>query len=172
MWKSITEDAERKPTMTDEMKESLYNDYYRKVFGYLKGKTNNYHLAEDLASDVFMKVYAKADTFDETKSSVSTWIYTITRNTLTDYFRSRRVFEEIPEEMSDGSDIEETVLNNEALEELAEALEKLDERERDIIILRYYKRMKLKDIAEVIGISYAYVKLLHNKALMLLKENL
>lgn len=158
--------------MTDEMKESLYNDYYRKVFGYLKGKTSNYHLAEDLASDVFMKVYSKADTFDETKSSVSTWIYTITRNTLTDYFRSRKVFEEIPEELSDGSDIEATVLDNETLEELADALEKLDERERDIIILRYYKGMKLKDIADVIGISYAYVKLLHNKALMLLKEYL
>ena len=158
--------------MQAELKDSLYDEYYRKVFGFLKGKTNNYTLAEDLASDVFMKIYAKADTFDETKASVSTWIFTITRNTLYDYFRSRKVFEEIPETLADGSDIEEDIINQETLDELADALEQLDERERDIIILRYYKGMKLKEIAGVIGISYAYVKLLHNTALVQMKEYL
>ena len=51
-------------------------------------------------------------------------------------------------------------------------LEKLDERARDIIILRYYSGFKLTEIAEKLDISYSYVKLLHNNALENLKNYL
>lgn len=157
-------------TITESLKESIYRDYYKKVCGLIISKTNNPYLAEDLAADVFVKVYEKLDTFDETKASLSTWIYTITRNKLTDYYRSRRVFEEIPEDMADDSSVEDDVLNGEALEVLANALESLDERERDIIILRFYSGKKLKDIAGEMNISYAYVKLLQSRALAKLKD--
>lgn len=156
--------------MTDEMKTKLYQDFYQKVLGYINGKVNNYTLAEDLCSDVFLKVYEKIDTFDETKASLSTWIFTITRNRLTDYFRTRHVAGEIPETLAENSSFEDDVCNGEMLETLADALEKLDTRERDIIIFHYYSGMTLKDVAEKIGISYSYVKLLHNNALAALKN--
>ncbi|MCQ2477227.1 MAG: hypothetical protein MJ125_05255 [Clostridia bacterium] len=38
-----------------------------------------------------MKIYEKTDSFDESKASLSTWIYTVARNTLTDYYRMRVV---------------------------------------------------------------------------------
>ena len=151
--------------MTEERMTELYRQYHRKVVGYLYNHVNNRELAEDLTSDVFMKVYAKMDSFDEEKASVSTWIYTITKNTLTDYFRTRRVHDEIPETMADDSSVEEDVCDREMLELLASALEKLEERERQIVVLHYYSGKTLKETAEVVGISYAYVKLLHNRAL-------
>ena len=156
--------------MTDEQKEKIYSDYYGKVCGYIRSKINNATMAEDLAADVFVKVYEKIDSFDETKASLSTWIYTITRNRLIDYFRTRKVFGEIPETQDDGTDVEEEVCNAETLETLASGLKKLDERERDIIILRYYSGKTLKEIAEHMGISYAYVKVLQNNALKKLKD--
>lgn len=156
--------------MTDEMKTKLYQDFYQKVLGYINGKVNNYTLAEDLCSDVFLKVYEKIDTFDETKASLSTWIFTITRNRLTDYFRTRHVAGEIPETLAEDNSFEDDVCNGEMLETLADALEKLDTRERDIIIFHYYSGMTLKDVAEKMGISYSYVKLLHNNALAALKN--
>lgn len=155
---------------TEEYKAELYNKYQKKVLSYLNGKVNNITLAEDLCADVFLKVYEKLDTFDEEKASISTWIFTITRNLLTDYFRTRKVYDEIPEELSDSSSIEENLCNEEMLDTLATALEKLDERERDIIIFHYYSGMTLTAIAERMGISYAYVKVLHNKALSNMKK--
>lgn len=152
-----------------DIKEKIYRDYHGKVLSYIRSKTNSVHDAEDIAADVFLKVYEKLDTFDETKASLSTWIYTITRNTLTDFFRTRRVFEEVPEMLEDGSSVEEDVCNAEALEALASALESLEERERDIIILRFYKGKTLTEIAKQMGISYAYVKVLQNKAFDALK---
>ena len=153
-------------------KEKIYRDYYEKVFGYILSKINNPHDAEDIAADVFVKVYAKLDTFDENKSSLSTWIYTVTRNTLTDYYRTRKVFAEIPEEIEDDASTEDEICNAEALEKLADALEALDKRERDIIILHYYSGKTLKEIAERLDISYTYVKILQNKALGKLRKKL
>ena len=156
--------------ITDSLKEEIYVKFHGKVMGYLVSKLNNRDTAEDLAADVFLKVYEKLDTFDESKASLSTWIYTITRNTLTDYFRTRRTFEEIPETLPDDSSVEDDVCNGVMLEALAKGLKMLDERERDIIVLRYYSGKTLKEIAEGMDISYAYVKVLQNKALDKLKK--
>jgi len=43
---------------------------------------------------------------------------------------------------------------------------------RTLIIFRYYKQMSLKEIAQRLGISYAYVKFLHKSALQALRTNL
>ena len=158
--------------VSEAFKNEVYTSYYKKVLGYINGKVCNLSLAEDLCSEVFLKIFEKLDSFDAEKASLSTWIFTITRNRLTDYYRTRRVFEEIPETLTDDSCVEAEICNQESLDELADALEKLDSRERDIIILHYYSGCTLKEIAERLGISYAYVKILHNKALALLRGTL
>lgn len=150
--------------ITDVQKDQIYRDYHGKVCGYIRSKISSAQDAEDLAADVFVKVFEKLDSFDESKASLSTWIYTITRNTLTDYFRTRKVFAEIPETMEADTSVEDDVCNAEMLETLAKALETLDERERDIIILRFYSGKTLKEITAQMGISYAYGKVLQNKA--------
>ena len=157
-------------SMTDPRHEQIYRDYHAKVYGYIYSKIQNADDAEDISADVFMKVYEKFGSFDESKSSLSTWIFTITRNTLTDYFRTRKLYVEIPESVEDKSSVEDTVCNAEMLELLAKALNALDERERDIIILRFYGDKTLKEICLNMGISYSYGKVLQNKALAELKK--
>ena len=143
--------------------EEIYLQYCDKVSAYIRGKVENHHDAEDLVSAVFLKVYQKLDTFDPEKASISTWIYTITHNTVTDYYRSRRSalafadymdWEDFPEEEPD-----------EALEKLADALITLQERERDLILLHYYKGYTLKQVADMMKISYVYAKVIHKNAL-------
>lgn len=155
---------------TEEQKAQIYIDYREKVFGYILSHINNYQNAEDLTADVFVKVYKKLPEFDETKASISTWIYTITQNTLTDYYRTNKSFEEIPETLSVGCKIEDNICNKEMLGKLTQALGRLEKRQRDIIILRFYSGKTLREIAEQLGISYAYVKILQNKAFDELKE--
>lgn len=153
-------------------KEALYTEYRDKVSRYVFCRLQNKSDAEDIVSEIFLKVYEHFDTFDASLASVSTWIYTITRNTVTDYFRSNRIYAELPEEASDGDDVDCVVLRKESLAALGKALGKLDERRRALVILKYYKKMSLKDIAARMGISYAYVKILHKSALNKLKNDL
>lgn len=153
-------------------REALYTEYRDKVSRYVFCRLRNKSDAEDLVSEVFLKVYEHLDTFDAGSASVSTWIYTITRNTVTDYFRSNRTCSELPEELSDGGGADCVVLRKEALAALGKALGMLDDRCRALVILKYYRRMSLKDIASRMGISYAYVKILHKSALNKLKNHL
>ena len=152
-----------------DQKEKIYRDYHDKVYGYIRSRISSVQDAEDIAADVFVKVFEKIGSFDERKASLSTWIYTITRNTLTDYFRMRKVFDEIQELSEDDASTEDDVCKAETLELLTKALEALDERERDIVVFRYYFNKQLKDIASQMGISYAYVRVLHNRALQNLR---
>ena len=142
--------------------EEIYAEYHQKVSAYVRGKVHDLHQAEDLVSAVFLKVVQGLDGYDPAKASVSTWVYTITRNTVTDYFRTRRAVVPLEDYMRDQSD---DVPNEEALDILADALLRLKENERDLIVLHYYKGYTLKAAAEMMGMSYINAKVVHKKAL-------
>lgn len=151
-------------------RERVYLDYRDNVRRYISGKVRNIHDIEDLTSDVFVKVYEKLEKFDGEKASVSTWVYTITRNTVIDFYRTNKTCEELPETLVSDDCVDENVIREESLSDLCDALESLDERSRDLIIFHYYKGLTLKEIAEKMSISYSYAKLLHNNALAKLKD--
>lgn len=158
----------------------IYLEYKPKVTAYVRGKISDYDEVEDLVEDIFLKVYKNLDRFNPEKASISTWIYTITSRTVLDYYRGRRVFDAIPDEngaeglmpdqLIDSNSVETPLLEEEELNQLAAALNKLPVKERDIIILHYYSNIKLKDVAEKMKMSYANAKVLHKKALTHLHE--
>ena len=149
--------------------ERIYAEFKDKVTRYVRGKITNEQDVQDIVSEVFVKVFDGLCGYDESKASFSTWIYTITRNTVADHFRSAKRFCELSEELCSVDGIEQELINEEMLEQLANALVKLEERQRDIVVLRYYSGKKLVDIAKILGISYSYAKLLHSSALKTLR---
>ena len=143
--------------------EQVYREYQPKVRAYVRGKIQEPHDVEDLVSAVFMKVVQKLDSYDPAKASVSTWVYTIARNTVTDYFRTRRSMVAFEDYMPDEAPAMD--LTGEALDSLADALLTLKEKERDLIVLYYYSGYTLKTVAEMMGMSYINAKVIHKKAL-------
>lgn len=154
--------------------EEVYNEYHDKVLGYIRSKVNNKEDAEDLCADVFLKVQKKLVEYDSEKAGVSTWIYTIARNSVIDFYRGSHVTEELPDELSEeiasDDETDSELLRRETLVELAEALKKLSEEERAIIIYRYYDGLSLTDIQKKTGLSYGQVKLRHNAALKQMRK--
>ena len=152
-------------------KEEIYTQYKDKVFGYVRNHVNSIEDAEDITSDIFVKIYSKIDTYDETKASLSTWIYSMTRNTVIDFYRTNHIHSEIPEDLTDDkSTVEDEILNNESLELLADALTKLPQEQMDIIVLRYYKGLTLQEVAAKMNLSYGVTKLRHREALGRLRD--
>ena len=143
--------------------EQIYKDYFAKVRAYVRGKIRDPHEAEDLVSAVFLKICQKLNTYDPAKASLSTWVYTITRNTVTDYFRTHRTTVALEDYMVDETSVSD--LSDDALDALADALLTLKEKERDLIALHYYKGYTLKAVAEMMGMSYINAKVIHKKAL-------
>lgn len=150
----------------------VYEEYSGKVMGYLRARIRNTAEAEDLRSEIFEKVLRKAEDYDQSKAAVGTWIFTITRNTLIDHYRKTKPTEELDENLADGAELDEDLLNAETLGELASALRTLPEQLRDIIVLRYYDGKPLTEVAQLMNLSYGAVKLRHQNALLLLRERM
>lgn len=152
--------------------EEIYTEYRDRVMGYIYARLRSRADAEDLCQDVFEKVNMKLDSFDSGKASISTWIYSITRNSVIDFYRRSHPHEEIDENMAQDGAVDDNLLNDETLEELAEALEKLPAELREIVVLRYYDGMPLTEIAKKMNMSYGMIKLRHNSALELIRRSM
>ena len=152
--------------------EQIYTEYRDRVMGYIYARLRSRADAEDLCQDVFEKINMKLESFDSGKASISTWIYSITRNSVIDFYRLSHPHEEIDENMAQDGAVDDNLLNDETLEELAEALEKLPAELREIVVLRYYDGIPLTEIAKKMGMSYGMVKLRHNSALELIRRSM
>ena len=157
---------------TDVM-EKIYLEYREKVFRYVRGKVASTADAEDVTSEIFLKVLSSLNSYDEEKSTLSTWIYTITHNTVCNYYRERSKRALSLDENALCSDTDDGVMSemeNEILKEnLAIALETLTEREQDIIVLYYYHEIPFRDIAVKMGITYTNAKFIKHQAISKLK---
>lgn len=158
--------------------EELYQNYRDKVERYISARVSNAHDRADLLQQVFLRAIQALEDYDPARSAPGTWLYTITRSTVTDYYRrcGRQPdfadFEELAEVTAASAGAEEQVLTNEMLEALAAALEKLPERERSIIIFRFYHGLSAQETAKRVGVSYANVRFLQYSALKKLRQYL
>ena len=153
--------------------EKIYLEYKEKVFRYVRGKVANVAEAEDVTSEIFLKVQTSLDSYNEEKATLSTWIYTITHNAVCNYYRevSKRalhlddnaLFSNTDDDVMD--EIEKEILK----ENLAIALETLSEREQDIVVLYYYHELPLRDIAIKMGITYTNAKFIKHGAIAKLR---
>ena len=155
--------------MTELNWDSIYQEYSGKVMGYIAARVQRRADAEDLCSEVFEKVFRKLDGYDEEKAAVSTWIYTITRNTVIDYYRKTKPTAELDENLAGDGEVDDSLLNDETLSELAQALKKLPQELQDIVVLMYHDGIPMTEVARMMHLSYGAVKLRHQKALAMMR---
>ena len=153
--------------------EKIYLEYKEKVFRYVRGKVSNVADAEDVTSEIFLKIQTSLGSYDEEKATLSTWIYTITHNAVCNFYRtqSKRALplDENALHLTDDDGAMAEIENEILKERLAVALEALTEREQDIIVLYYYHEMPLRDIAIKMGITYTNAKFIKHQAINKLK---
>lgn len=158
--------------MTTAEQERLYAEYHEKVLGYIRARVSSREDAEDLCAEVFERALRSSDSYDAAKAAPGTWLYAITRNTVINHLQRSRPAAELPEDLTDDALPEDGLLQSELLDSLAAALEKLPDELTDVIVLRYYDRMPLTEVALTLGMSYGTVKLRHQKALALLRREI
>lgn len=165
--------------MTIHTPETVYAEYKDRIAVYVRRRISNAEDAADLSSVTFEKVCASWKSFVPEKGDVSSWVYTIARNTVFDFLRKKK--KERMDKPIDFSQAvvssspltpEEQLLRNETLDKLYLALERLPQRERDIVILRFYHEKPLFEIAKKMKISYVNARYLNYRALNKMKRYL
>ncbi|MCR5724428.1 MAG: sigma-70 family RNA polymerase sigma factor [Treponema sp.] len=150
----------------------IYADYSDKIQAYLKKHVSDADIVSDLHSKVFQKIVEHADSYRGNPDAVSSFVYTITKSCVIDYYRTRKTFEEIDFSLVEdgGVTAEGDFFSQHTLESLAHALEMLSAEERQIIEICYWQQKALKTAAFITGLSYGAVKLRHRSALEKLRN--
>jgi RNA polymerase sigma factor (sigma-70 family) len=155
-----------------------YDDHVWDVYGYLGYRVRTREEAEDLTQATFERALRAWGRFDPARASARTWLLAIARNLLIDHYRSDRSAQQQPiPDWKDaaGADVatvepDERVLGPEP--ELARALERLGDRERELIALRFGGDMTGAEIAELTGLTLANVQQILSRSLRRLRAEL
>ena len=84
--------------------------------------------------------------------------------------RKMKPTEEIDESIPADTTVDASLLKKETLSDLAKALKTLPQEQQDIVVLLYYDRIPMTEIAQMMHLSYGMVKLRHQNALIMLKK--
>lgn len=155
--------------------ERMYEEYFSKVYNYVFYRILNKEQTEDIVSDVFLKVAENISRYDSKKASFNTWIFTIVRNTLTDYFRLRKIGisiddEENPVHLSVDFEMQCNLIEDETLKELYRALTQIDNRTRDIIVMKHFEGLTNREISKRLGLNESTVSTIYLRGLKKLRE--
>jgi RNA polymerase sigma factor (sigma-70 family) len=121
----------------------------RQVYSYVAYRIGAGSEAEDVTSETFERALRYRDSFDPRRGTPFAWLLGIARSTLAG--RRVRVHAELDAEAAAGADeIEERVA---ARLDLQAALERLEERDRELISLRYGADLSSKQIGELLGLE-------------------
>ena len=151
----------------DEALAAILPAYRRKVFGLAFSFLRSREAAEDVAQEVFIKVWRALGEFDG-RASLSTWVYTITRNSSLSALRARRnekslshpeALEEI--DVIDESASAETAASDAALLRLVNGL---PDKQRQVVTLFYMQEQSHEEVAAMLGMPVGTVKTLLHRA--------
>ena len=138
---------------------------YNKIYRYCFYKVRNSAAAEDITQETFLRYFSQNPKIKRGEDMA--YLYSIAKNLCVDLFR-RKQAEEFPENYSDEgfSETSDTKVAVRA------AVERLEERQREIIILRYLSCLSVNETAETMGISRFAAYRLERAALAEMKKYL
>ena len=163
-------------TTDEEAFEELYEYFFPRVYNFIYARLKNSADADDVTSITFMKMNENLERYDSTKAAFSTWLFRIANNALIDHTRRRDKSEETEwEEFFDPAapeyqEPEAQTLTQESNRELLAALDKLNDRERRIIELKFWSDLDTRSIADVLSMTESNVRVTLHRALGKLKN--
>lgn len=170
------------PAASRQIIEALHRPVIATLFRFLGPAFK--HETEDIAQDVFLKVFRAIDRFDPARGvKFTTWVYTFIRNHCFDVLKKRRLKtssltstdpDEAQRDVPDQSSrtAHEHATNTELGERIQVALHSLGEDQRMVFILREYEGLDYSAIASVVGVSEGTVKSRLHRAKEALRQRL
>lgn len=156
----------------------LYRHYVADIYRFVAFKVPTQHDAEELTSDVFLKVWERLT--DTSKSSIRgfrAFVYQTARNTIIDWYRKKSTTNElsteihklqvpVPETLSQGTDAKLMV------GDLLEVLDRLKSEYKEVLLLRFVEELTTAEIAAVLGKKTSAVRVTLHRATKALESQM
>ncbi len=165
----------------EEILPYLINKHIKSVYRFVYGLIIDKNTTEDITQEVFVKVWKKIKGYKE-KYSFKTWLFSIARNTVIDYWRKKKdvAFSEF-DSVDGGNILEDTLADDQPSAEevfskvedqnvFNETLNKLSPLYREVLLLKYADDLSIEEIAKVLNRPVETVKSQHYRGVMHLKK--
>lgn len=175
---------------SDEELMSLYIKGDRKAFEEIYNRYGNYLLnffnrklwqdrekAEDFTQEIFTKLIDRPEQFDTTKK-FKTWLFTIASNMCKNEYKRMEIRKSTRNDVPEGFEAKASVKTadlsvdeSDFATQLKTELNQLNEKHKEVFMLRHFDGLSMKEIAETLGINVGTVKSrLHNTTKLLAKK--
>ncbi len=156
----------------------LYLRHYDAIFRYCAHRLFERTAAEDITSEVFLKMVENFQTFDGNEKQFRNWLYRIATNAVNEYIRktTRRsailnwVWRGSSQANADESTAADESQHKQAV--IKKALMELKPDEQAIVTMRFFENMKTEEIAEVVGASASTVRSQLSRAIEKLRQHI
>ena len=158
--------------------ESAFNrlavKYQEKIYWHARRMTGNHLDADEIVQEVLMVLYNKLKTF-EFKSSLYTWIYTITNTRSINYLKKKSLksffsLDEISNRKFEQKDVIDDIESKQKIEKIEKALQKIPVKQREVFIMRNFDELSYEEISQITGKNVGTLKANHFHALNKIKE--
>ncbi len=147
----------------------FFQENYERVVGYTYKKIGNFQDAEDLASEVFLYCQTHYESYDPEKSSLTTWLYMVVNSRIKNHYRDAKTNVDLDSLSGilpdDSRDMDACIYLEQVRTVIRKALQKLPERQKKLIELRYFQGLSGNEIAQVMNMTPGNVRVQLSRAL-------
>jgi RNA polymerase sigma-70 factor (ECF subfamily) len=151
---------------------SAYDAYGNAIFRFCVLKVSNRELAQDLSQEVFMRYWQSLRKGEDFKNERA-YLYTLARNLVIDWYRKKK--EASLDALTDAGlefkgDGAHSITDKSEVREILEVIDKLDEDDREALLLRFVEGFSPKEIAELLDESANVISVRIHRALKKVQE--
>ena len=149
----------------------LYESYVDRIYKYFFYKTKTIEEAQDLTSLVFEKALKNLRQFKK-KVSFQAWLFTIARNSIYDYWRTKKKNLNLDQisQLPSKEDVLEKVIVKEEQTKVLSALSKLNDEQKEVLILRFINNLNVREVAKIINKTEVNVRIIQHRALKSMRK--
>ena len=158
--------------------EAFYDATIKRVYGIALRITQLHDVAEEVVSDVYLQVWRQANRYDAARGGPMAWLSVLCRSRALDAMRQRKTssytqpLDAVERESEGGPYAQDVALATERNTAVHAALQTLDERQRQLLALAYFRDFSHSELARFTGLPIGTVKTLLRRAMLVLKESM
>jgi RNA polymerase sigma-70 factor (ECF subfamily) len=151
----------------------LFDRYHRRIFNFLVRMMADRMAAEDVTQNVFLRMLKYRHSYNP-ELKFQTWIYQVARNAFADHYQQQKQTKAVSvniEKMENEPDIENALQQEETEKRLIRALAQVPDGYRELIVLTRFQHLKYEEVARLMDMTVANVKVKVHRAIGQLREN-
>ncbi|MDZ4805311.1 MAG: sigma-70 family RNA polymerase sigma factor [Candidatus Eisenbacteria bacterium] len=152
--------------------DALYAEHLPQIYNFFRYRVGNPADAEDLTSETFERAWRARARYRRDLGAFGAWLFTIARNLAVDHYRGRRVMVslEAAADIPGGATPEELSARRSDAERLTRLLERLPERERELIAWKFGAELTNREIARIVGLTQSNVGTILHRTILELRK--